>query len=230
MNDELEMKIRQRAQEMWEGESRPDGLAERHWLAAEREVTEETENAAGSRWAAPVKGSHAERRTERARAGGGGRRRVARRAWGPPRRRRGERPRPTDAFSPDRRWRMPARTEREDLAGARVLVVEDEFLIALEVEFLLRGFGCEVLGPAPSVVRALELLGRERPDAALLDLDLLDGMAVPVAELLASMRVPFALVTANDPTQIVEAPALRGVAHLAKPVGHGALRRLVAAL
>ena len=124
---------------------------------------------------------------------------------------------------------MPARTEREDLAGARVLVVEDEFLIALEVEFLLRDFGCEVLGPVPSVVRALELLGRERPDAALLDLDLLDGTAVPVAELLASMRVPFALVTANDPTQI-EAPALRGVAHLAKPVGHGALRRLVAAL
>ena len=60
---------------------------------------------------------------------------------------------------------MPAQMEREDLAGARVLVVEDEFLIALEVEVLLRDFGCEVLGPVPSVVRALELLGRERPDA-----------------------------------------------------------------
>ena len=189
---------------------------------------------------------------------------------------------------------MPARTEREDLAGARVLVVKDEFLIALEVEFLLRDFGCEVLGPVPSVVRALELLGRERPDAALLDLDLLDGMAVlaithifdqpqggysysfdlrldpmrldhvgalkrlsteeldvedsqqtvdltrkdvgnckmavPVAELLASMRVPFALVTANDPRRI-EAPALREVPHLAKPVGRGeAPERMLAAL
>src|SRR4051794_37003256 len=124
---------------------------------------------------------------------------------------------------------MPARTEREDLAGARVLVVEDEFVIALEVEFLLRDFGCAVLGPAPSAARVLELLGRERPDAALLDLNLLDGMAVPVAELLASMGVPFALVTANDPTQI-EAPALRGVPPLAKPVEHGALQRLVAAL
>src|SRR3954452_5398787 len=81
---------------------------------------------------------------------------------------------------------MPAQMEREDLAGARVLVVEDEFVIALEVEVLLRDFGCEVLGPVPSVVRALELLGRERPDAAPLDLDLLDGMAVPVAELLAT--------------------------------------------
>ena len=124
---------------------------------------------------------------------------------------------------------MPAQMEREDLAGARVLVVEDEFVIALEVEVLLRDFGCEVLGPVPSVVRALELLGRERPDAAPLDLDLLDGMAVPVAELLASMGVPFALVTAYDPTP-VEAPALRGVPHLGKPVGHDTLRRMLAAL
>src|SRR3954465_7535130 len=74
MNDELEMKIRQRAQEMWEGEGRPDGLAERHWLAAEREGTEETENAAVSRWAAPVKGSHVETGNE---AGSPARRRAA---------------------------------------------------------------------------------------------------------------------------------------------------------
>jgi len=46
MNSELEMKIRQRAHEMWEGENHPDGLAERHWLEAERMMTEEAENAA----------------------------------------------------------------------------------------------------------------------------------------------------------------------------------------
>jgi hypothetical protein len=78
MNDELEMKIRERAHAMWEGESRPDGLAERHWLAAEREVTEETENAAVSRWAAPVKGSHVETRNEAARAAEAVRHPVAR--------------------------------------------------------------------------------------------------------------------------------------------------------
>ena len=54
-------------------------------------------------------------------------------------------------------------------------------------------------------------------------------MAVPVAELLASMGVPFALVTAYDPTP-VEAPALRGVPHLGKPVGYDTLRRMLAAL
>jgi hypothetical protein len=87
MNDELEMKVRQRAQEMWEGEGRPDGLAERHWLAAEREVTEETENAAVSRWAAPVKGSHVETCNETARAAEAVRHPVARPAPTPAARR-----------------------------------------------------------------------------------------------------------------------------------------------
>lgn len=68
MGNELEMKIRQRAHEMWEGESRPDGLAERHWLEAEREVTEEAENSAVSRWAAPApaQGTGVEERTDAA--------------------------------------------------------------------------------------------------------------------------------------------------------------------
>ncbi len=78
MSHELETKIRQRAHEMWEGEGRPDGLAERHWLAAEREVTEETENAAVSRWAAPVEGSHVETCNETARTAEAARHPVAR--------------------------------------------------------------------------------------------------------------------------------------------------------
>ena len=59
MNDELEMKIRERAHAMWEGESRPDGLAERHWLAAERDVTEEAEAAA-----TPAQGTGMEKRVD----------------------------------------------------------------------------------------------------------------------------------------------------------------------
>ena len=57
MNDELEMKIRERAHAMWEGESRPDGLAERHWLAAERDVTEEAA-------ATPAQGTGMEKRMD----------------------------------------------------------------------------------------------------------------------------------------------------------------------
>ncbi len=65
MNDETEAKIRQRAKEMSEGESHP--TAEQNWLKAEHEVTEEAENAAISRWAAPVSGSYVEKSNETAR-------------------------------------------------------------------------------------------------------------------------------------------------------------------
>jgi hypothetical protein len=64
MNNELETKIRQRAHAMWEGESRPDGRAEQHWLEAEREVTEETGNAATR--AAPAQRMAVEKRTDTA--------------------------------------------------------------------------------------------------------------------------------------------------------------------
>ena len=70
MYDELKVKIRRRAHELWECEGYPDGLAERHWLEAEREIIEEAENAAVSRWAAPVSGTYIEKSNEAARTAG----------------------------------------------------------------------------------------------------------------------------------------------------------------
>ena len=64
INHALDKEVRQRAYEMWLHENCPDGLAERHWFAAEHEVTEEYENAAVSRWAAPVERSYVERKNE----------------------------------------------------------------------------------------------------------------------------------------------------------------------
>ena len=65
MSDELEAKIRQRADEMWEKESHP--TANQRWRDAEHEVTVEAENAAISRWAAPVSGTYVEKSNEAAR-------------------------------------------------------------------------------------------------------------------------------------------------------------------
>jgi hypothetical protein len=64
MHDDLETKVRQRAYEMRENESRT--ASERHWLEAEREMTDEAENAAVSRWAAPVSGTYVEESNEAA--------------------------------------------------------------------------------------------------------------------------------------------------------------------
>jgi hypothetical protein len=56
---ELETKTRRRAHEIWVSEGRPDGEADRHWLAAERELVEEVHSAAVCRWTAPVEGMYA---------------------------------------------------------------------------------------------------------------------------------------------------------------------------
>jgi CheY-like chemotaxis protein len=118
---------------------------------------------------------------------------------------------------------------RRGLHGLKVLVVEDDAVIAFDLEATLRGFGCEVLSVVPSATDALEALRAERPDAALLDLSLADGRATPVAEALVAAGVPFALVTGYDGSRIGE-PVLRAAPHLDKPYGRAALREALALL
>ena len=116
------------------------------------------------------------------------------------------------------------RADGSRLAGSKVLVAEATAVIALDLEHTLRGFGCGVLGPVGSVAAALLLLEQERPDAALLELDLQDGHAAPLAEMLASLGVPFALATAHDCSEQDE-PVLRGVPCVTKPYGSRQLYR-----
>jgi DNA-binding response OmpR family regulator len=65
------------------------------------------------------------------------------------------------------------------LAGLKVLVVEDEAIIAFDLEGTLRALGCVVLPIAPSVAVALAVLKVERLEAALLDVRLADGEVTP---------------------------------------------------
>jgi hypothetical protein len=81
-----------------------------------------------------------------------------------------------------------------------------------------------VIGPAGSVVEAMALVRRERPDVALLDLTLRDGLAVPVAEMLGRLAVPFAVTTGGARVPH-DAPVLRSAPCLAKPYGLGELVR-----
>jgi CheY-like chemotaxis protein len=120
---------------------------------------------------------------------------------------------------------VPAAAAR--LAGAAVLVAEDDAVIALDLEATLRRLGCRVLGPAGSVEGALALLAAERPDAALLDAALLDGWSEAVAEALARAGVPFALVTGYGRGGLDGHPALRAVPLLAKPFGPRSLQTIL---
>lgn len=84
------------------------------------------------------------------------------------------------------------------LTGRRVLVVEDEYLIASAVQRWLQAAGSEVLGPVPSVDRALALIAEHRPDAAVLDINLGGGQdAYPVADRLRALGVPFLYATGD---------------------------------
>jgi len=88
---------------------------------------------------------------------------------------------------------------RAGLKGLRVLVVEDEALVAMLVEDELRYAGAMVLGPAPSVGDALRLVEAAAADggisAAVLDINL-DGQHVaPLADRLAALGVPFLFAT-----------------------------------
>ncbi len=116
-----------------------------------------------------------------------------------------------------------------ELNGAKILLVEDEFLIALDLQILLYRLGCDVLGPVGSVAESLVLLRHERPDAAVLDINLRDGIVTPVVERLDAMKVPFVLVTARD-TSMLNHPRLLGIPALSKPVEERALRQGIESL
>jgi CheY-like chemotaxis protein len=105
------------------------------------------------------------------------------------------------------------------LEGRRVLVVEDEALVAMELADVLERQGCRVIGPAASVAQALALLAERRLDAALLDLNLNGEPGLPVAVALSERGVPFVVVSGYSEDQ-ASAPALRPAPRLTKPVRH----------
>src|SRR3954454_2540360 len=80
-------------------------------------------------------------------------------------------------------------------AGRRVLVAEDEFVIALEAEAVLLRAGYEVVGPVATAGEAAHLAAGEPLDAAVLDLGLRDGTAAMAADLLAARGVPFVFLS-----------------------------------
>jgi len=77
----------------------------------------------------------------------------------------------------------------------RILVVEDEALVALMIEDMLVDLGCVVAGTAGSVEQALVLVGETNFDGAIVDLNLAGTKAYPVAEALAARSLPFVFLT-----------------------------------
>ena len=81
------------------------------------------------------------------------------------------------------------------LDGRRIMLVEDEMLIAMMVELALCDEGCVVVGPYGRLDEAVAAARTVTVDAALLDINLAGERVFPVAEVLAARGVPFILVT-----------------------------------
>ena len=107
------------------------------------------------------------------------------------------------------------RADRPDLTGCRVLLVEDEYYIADDLCQALEGCGASVVGPIPSLDRALPLAEAEILTCAVLDIDLRGESGLGVAEVLRRRNVPFVYSTGYNGAMVRE--ALKGAAHLEKP-------------
>ena len=81
------------------------------------------------------------------------------------------------------------------LEGVRVLLVEDEYLVASLIEEILETAGCIVTGPIPRLAEAVDVADRERCDAAVLDVNLAGERIYPVADILSRRNIPFVFVT-----------------------------------
>jgi len=98
-----------------------------------------------------------------------------------------------------------------------VLLVEDELIVAMDLAHLLEDHGWQVLGPAASVQRALQLLKEQLPSVAILDINLRDELVTPVAEALMKQGIPFVVSTAvSNPVEVC-GTAVRGAPVLRKP-------------
>ena len=105
-------------------------------------------------------------------------------------------------------------TGRDALAGLRILIVEDEFLVAMLVEEMLQDLRCEIVGPVSTLEEAVATVRQNRLDGALLDANLNGKNSSPVADELSGHEVPFILVTGygghkGDPPVLKRAPRVR---------------------
>src|SRR5215467_7038036 len=103
------------------------------------------------------------------------------------------------------------------LQGFRILIVEDESILAMDLENRLQREGCDVIGLASGEAKAFKLLEQDRPDAVVLDLNLNGKLATGLADALVARQIPFVIVTGYGKRQF-DAPALQEAPRLHKPV------------
>lgn len=113
------------------------------------------------------------------------------------------------------------------LVERRILIVEDEAMIAMLIQDILESAGARVIGLAATVNDALQVIEQQRPDAVTLDGNLNDEMSGPIAARLKELNVPYLVVTGYVQRALADAH-LAGAPRLEKPFTASTLLRAAA--
>lgn len=117
--------------------------------------------------------------------------------------------------------RAPVQLAADDPPRGRILIIEDEAVLALELQRMLRDAGFRTIGPVSTLVDIQRMIGRGAIDCAVLDLEVDRRAPLPIADLLTYAEVPFVYLSngsrATLPTQHRSRPVV------VKPVSRAAL-------
>ncbi|WP_373356608.1 response regulator [Pseudoroseicyclus sp. CXY001] len=116
-------------------------------------------------------------------------------------------------------------------AGARILVVEDEVLIGMDLVMTLEDWGFVADGPHGSPTAAMAAIEAFGPEVAILDVNLgRAGTSLPIAEALGARGTPFMFLSGYNSSRFADNERLRAAPTLRKPVSEALLRRTLATL
>ncbi|HLH87665.1 MAG TPA: response regulator [Xanthobacteraceae bacterium] len=119
---------------------------------------------------------------------------------------------------------MPSRS-LSPLVNRRILVAEDEALIAIGIESMLESFGCEVVGPVSEVREILQVIEAEPVDGALLDVNLRGRQVFEILPEIMRRGIPVMLTSGYDDATLFP-PAFRDLPRISKPFDEATLRRM----
>jgi two-component sensor histidine kinase/CheY-like chemotaxis protein len=117
-----------------------------------------------------------------------------------------------------------AETKSRATTGDRILLVEDESLVAMMMGEVLRELGFSVIGPCATATEAAATIDSTDVSAAILDVNLDGELVYPVADLLAARNIPFAFITGYGEESL--SPRYANVPLLQKPIDRKALQEL----
>ncbi|WP_088348753.1 MULTISPECIES: response regulator [Rhodomicrobium] len=115
------------------------------------------------------------------------------------------------------------------MTGRRILIIEDEPLVAMQLQIELEREGLCVVGPVGSLAKGLEAVLNEDVDAALVDVSLGQDLSVPIADQLLMRRIPFAFTTGYTDMALLPTH-LQTIARINKPYAADEVQRLLANL